>query len=153
MFGILRNNRYGDTKRPKKYHYWLRHLYLKIGVTIVARWTIAAFSSSTLFTRHIRVEHTLNARLTSRCAFIHAMKTLGERYSYGINKIISRFRDVRYRFRWLTGIHVRFWTCWWFPTRSSLVRTTRLGVTVPYFYPHNDYWFDDHFSNCMIPAI
>ena len=105
----------GQSHGPKIYHNWLQRLYLKISVTIVsvinynhfqqtaktlkARWMIATLSSSTLLMRHIYVEHTLNARLTSRYAFPHAMKTLGERYSYGINTMISRFRDVRYTLR------------------------------------------------------
>ena len=100
---------------PKIYHNCLQRLYLKISVTnisvidynnsqqnaktLTARGLIATLPPSSLMTRHIYVEHTLNARLTSRCAFTHAMKTLGERYSYGINTMISRFRDVTYTLR------------------------------------------------------
>ena len=143
----------GPNTRPKIYHNWLQHLCLNSNVTVVriinliipkrlqkrwstlkARWAIATLSSSTLLTRHLYVEHKLNTRLTSQYAFTHAMETLRERYSYVINTMISRFRDVRYtlRTRWsmIDGYTRSFFgRVVDFLTRYSLVRATRLGVT------------------------
>ena len=135
---------------PKIYYNWRQLLFLKISVTIAsvinsiipnklqkcystlkARLIIATLSSSTLLTHHIYVDHTLKARLTSRYASTHAMKMLRERYSYGINTTINRFRDVRYTLR----------------TRYLMIDThayTRSFLDVLMIFPHDIDSFAPH---------
>ena len=100
----------GQPHDPQIYHNWQQHLYLKISVTVVS---------------------------VINLIILYRLQTLGERYSYNINTIISRFRDVRYTFRThysmidgYTHTFV-FGRVAEFHTRYSLGRATRLGVTAP----------------------
>ena len=128
----------GQSHGPKIYHNWLQCLYLKISVTIAsvidsiipnrlqkrqsalkARWMIATLSSITLYWR---VTYTLSTRWTLVWQVGARSHTLWKRWENVTHTVLTRrlvvFETLDARLehanRWLTGTHVRFWTCWWF---------------------------------------
>ena len=76
----------------------------------------------TLVEHGVETSHTsweqVDVRLARRYAFTHVMKSLGERYPYGLTRWSAAFEAfntrVKHAGEWLTDTHVRVWTCCWF---------------------------------------